>query len=670
MSGRSSCFTRTFPLLDMKDVLSRVFCRGILIGWSGFSLLAHGQVNSWTNPASGNWEDASSWSLGVLPGTNQTVMLTNYGWKAVQISANTAQNFPQSLEVNSIAISSPTNSFNTLLMNYAGPATPLTVQSLSVASNSAMTMYSSALQLDGPNGVGMQIGGEFNQNDSVVAGNQVNVGYIGPGVYNLNGGMLDVSYLWVGGQYQGVFIQNGGTNAFGITDIQGGGYVLSNGYFAAAVYFNNGQFTQEGGLLATNLTIYEGSYLLAGGVHQGSVMVPWTDGYSSGMGRMVQTGGTNFGSLDIGSCGNGSYTLSNGISSAGGLLVDYGGTYNQSGGVQIVTNTIAISEEQITEDAYEAGFLNLHAGQMSCSGLSLAGYYTQTGGTNLIPGDVTTSGIQPTLSVSGGLLIVNNITANPGLEGGIFLAGGTLVVSNELWIGGNSEFPDWQGFAGSGGQLIVSNIWLAPQSTFSCGAGSVSQSGTLTLANATLYAGSAPAQFGRLELSSDGNTNSILSMPAGATVVRFADSSGEVWSNGVSLMIENWTGSLYGGGQQRIVFGNSSAALTAQQLAQIDFQNPAGLVAGTYPARILSTGELVPDPAIPLPTQMSLQPQANGMLLTIQGEAGSNYTIEISTNLVNWVAWTNQVDSNGTFSVTDTGTTNCPMRFYRTVLVP
>src|SRR5581483_6808891 len=69
------------------------------------------QDNIWTSATSGNWQDAS-WSLGILPATNHTIWLTNYGWKAVQIGSATAQNFPQSLNVNAINISSPTNSFN------------------------------------------------------------------------------------------------------------------------------------------------------------------------------------------------------------------------------------------------------------------------------------------------------------------------------------------------------------------------------------------------------------------------------------------------------------------------------------------------------------------------------------------------------------------------------
>src|SRR5688572_1274177 len=107
----------------------------VTTGWPTltFSLLvltltANGasEPNSWTKPSSGNWEEPF-WSLGVLPGPDQPIMITNAGWKAVAITPNTAQNFPQSLNVYSVSVESPVDSFNTLLLNYAGVEAPLTV---------------------------------------------------------------------------------------------------------------------------------------------------------------------------------------------------------------------------------------------------------------------------------------------------------------------------------------------------------------------------------------------------------------------------------------------------------------------------------------------------------------------------------------------------------------
>ncbi len=149
---------------------------------------AGGQVNSWTKPSNGNWEEPY-WSLGLLPTNGHSVMITNGGWKAVTIAQSTTQTHPESLNVNSVTVSSPLDSFNVLFFNYAGLQSPLTVNSLTVASNAELRMLSSALRLNGPTGTGMSIGGEFNQEDSsLVIGNQIDIGYIGPGVYNLASG--------------------------------------------------------------------------------------------------------------------------------------------------------------------------------------------------------------------------------------------------------------------------------------------------------------------------------------------------------------------------------------------------------------------------------------------------------------------------------------------------
>jgi hypothetical protein len=141
------------------------------------------------------------------------------------------------------------------------------------------------------------------------------------------------------------------------------------------------------------------------------------------------------------------------------------------------------------------------------------------------------------------------------------------------------------------------------------------------------------------------------------------------WSNAATLTIENWTGSPNGGGGQQVIFGSNAAALTAPQLDQLRFYNPAGLPAGCYLAKILSTGEIVPNAKTV--STMSLKSQTNGaMRLQIQAVAGHTYQIDVSTNLVDWTFWTNQFTTNGTIQVLDTDATNYSRRFYRATLQP
>jgi hypothetical protein len=142
------------------------------------------------------------------------------------------------------------------------------------------------------------------------------------------------------------------------------------------------------------------------------------------------------------------------------------------------------------------------------------------------------------------------------------------------------------------------------------------------------------------------------------------------WANEL-FNLKQWSGSLYGGGQQQIFFGTNASSLTAQQLSQIQFQNPAGLAPGNYPARILPTGEIVPDTGAPLPPVLNLICASNGpMHLSIGGDIGRSYTVEVSIDLVHWNTWTDQFNASGTMTLDDNDSTNCPQRFYRAHLMP
>lgn len=653
ISGTRKRICRRFALVVVRIV--------IVFGATCFA--ARGQtINSWTSPVSGNWQDSSSWSLGIIPGTNQTVVLTNAGYKAVQIYPATVQNFPDSLNIDSLVVSSPSNGGNLLLMNFSGYTTPLTVTELSVASNSTMTMLSSALQINGPAEGGMKIGGLFNQTNSVVNGNQIEVGYIGPGVYNFDSGILDVTYLWVGGPYNGFFNQNGGTNSVGTVhlDTPGGMYVLSNGVYNATTYFNGGTFVQEGGQFDPEVYIITGSYVLAGGTLYNESVVPGTNAFSISNGSMLQTGGTNNGPVYIGSYGSGSYTLSNGVMNGPEIVVDYDGLFTQWGGTQTVSD-LEIDERQVDTNTYQVGTFILNGGTITNGSMEMYGQYTQTGGSHVIEYDIYMDSLDGSLSLSGGLLAVPEITAYGGYTGGIFLSSGaTMVVSNQLTIDGNNTLG-WQGFVMSGGHLIVSNIELEAGASFTCDGGTISQSGILYLYyNTSFYPGPTSQTLG--QLAADGFDNTFY-MPAGASIMRFADSSSQFWFG--SLTIENWNGSLTGGGQQQIIFGKTAAALTVGQVGLIQFQNPAGFAPGYYPARILSDGEIVP-----VAGTLALNLQTNSVQLTIQGRMGSNYNIEASTDLVHWTELIDEIDTSGTFTITDTNTPNFPYRFYRAVLEP
>ena len=643
---------RRFPFrIAMIPLLSRAcgVARLGLLFCAGSCLNAGAQINSWTGSASGNWENPD-WSLGVLPGPNQTVLFTNAGWKALVIGPNTAQTFPQTLTVDSVTISSPTNSFNTLLLNYSGFQRPLIVNSLTVGSNSAVTMLSSALQLNGPTGSGMSIAGTFNQSDSVVTGNQIDVGYIGPGVYNFNSGLLGVSHLFLEGNFGGIVYQNGGTNSCGIVHLDGGTYVFQDGDFNAIIYFNGGTFLQQGGNLNYDAAVFGGSYHLAGGVHYGNTKVPWTDGVVLGYGSMLQTGGTNLGSLSIGTFGYGSYNLQNGVLAISGMGVDLRGSFNQSGGTTTVAGGVSTGQNWIGRDELSSGSVNLSGGTFSAAAMDINGSYHQTGGTNTVAGRVSLAGgPRGYFTLSGGLLSDQDTSLFAGWVGGYSQSGGVHVIANQLSVAGNGLWPSWQGFLLSGGQLSVSNIVLSSLARFTVTGGTINQSGTFSVANADLFFDSGTWQLGPLQLDSGGNPNSAIHLTSGSANVAFGDSHILTWSNQATLSIENWSGSLYGGGSQRILFGNSAAALTAPQLTQIQFHNPADLAAGTYPARLLATGEIVPDAL--------LFAEHNGQPLALSWGAG--WTLQTATNPAGQFIDLSNATSPYTNHFTD------PQRFFR-----
>jgi hypothetical protein len=58
----------------------------------------------------------------------------------------------------------------------------------------------------------------------------------------------------------------------------------------------------------------------------------------------------------------------------------------------------------------------------------------------------------------------------------------------------------------------------------------------------------------------------------------------------------------------------------------------------------------------------------NGFNLQLQGAAGSNYVIEVSTDLFNWTPILDFTITNSPFYFTDPAATNSSQQFYRAVL--
>src|ERR1022692_1731171 len=197
---------------------------------------------------------------------------------------------------------------------------------------------------------------------------------------------------------------------------------------------------------------------------------------------------------------------------------------------------------------------------VSNSVTTFSGVLTNTGGlTKTGPGTLVLSGTSANT--------YGSINAN----GNTTVSGGTLQLSKTAGLG---AVPNGSLILNAGGTLLLG------------AANQIGDSMEMALGGGTFRTGGFSEQLGTLKLTA----NSVIDLGAGASVLKFAASTG------VSsvLTITNWTGSVKGGGADQLSFGTNSAGLTAGQVSQVKFANPAGFPVGTWSAAILSTGEVVP----------------------------------------------------------------------------
>jgi hypothetical protein len=606
-------------------------------------------VNIWTNPISGNWEDLK-WSLGVRPASGQTIIITNQGWKAVAIGSNTVQNFPETLSVSNVVLGGYTDSFNVLLLDYAGFAVPLTTALITVGTNSAVTALGSILNVSSNSGPGsLSIFSAFNQGDqAIVNAHTINLGNVtnsgaGPGIYNQTNGTINADEI--SEAFGSTFNQFNGSNTFGKlwmganSSGNHGQYNMVNGYLTAArgIEMYRGDFHQTGGSVTAGLGLGDATYTLsAGTLRMQGITIPEVEcslrnpcpNTISGNATLLQTGGTNFcdGPMTVYNSrslpgvgadffGPGHYVLSNGVlyvsSTVSSGNYDGGGDFQQWGGWHTNAGTHVIGVDDGQLGGLRRSSFTLGGGTMVTASISIDyGSLVQSGGTNRVSGDVDvgTGDGDAKFMLSGGLLADQNTTID--LTGDEYFSGthvlfaqsgGTHIVTNLLRVSGPfplpySSYPPFSSSAYvlSNGVLNAANIQIDGGGYFEHDGGTLTTSGLLSLGYATWNERTTGQQFGQLLLSAPAGTNATFSLPSANCVVRFGNSSAVAWSNQVNLLVANWNGSPNGGGQHQVIFGSNASALTPQQLSQIQFVNPAG-VNGTSPARILSTGEIVPD---------------------------------------------------------------------------
>jgi hypothetical protein len=565
------------------------------------ALDAHCQlINDWTNPASAKWE-SSSWSLGILPASNQTVNITNAGYKAVAIDNATFSGYPDSLTVSNLTISAPANGLSTLLLNYAETATPLKILSgCTIGTNGALDNYQSSFEVDGTNGGELLLdGGTFAQEGGqTVVNGPVDVLNGSIDATNANLTLGEVTLGSAVAASSGYFNQNGGNVAAQSIDIEQGTYDLILG----VLYAGNGTqcstpglgFLQFGGTNYGNIIATDGYYELSAGLAQGNTLNAEGDGNATlfeqqggllDMQFINVTAGSNY-PPELGPIFNG------GVVHCGTLNIGGNGRAELNGADFFVTNNFVLQGMVfvVGDEGFvitHADFL-LNAGNLYLPSMSLGEYGTfdQASGSNEISGGLSMVG--GTYFMAGGTLETTytgvGAAATFTQDSGQHLVHGVLSITGSYTETGKSDAAGCnlvcEGLYLRGAlslNLYFNGLYFDPAATFT-------NTGLLDLGG-TMTTGLPDAEAGQVELA----TNALVAfVPGFPAVLRFANSSAVAWKPGALLIVTNWSSS------DHLFAGTDATGLSASQLQQVEFSNPAGFAPGACPAQILSTGEIVP----------------------------------------------------------------------------
>jgi hypothetical protein len=432
------------------------------------------QTNSWTKPTSGDWHEPF-WSLSLPDASQSHIMFTNAGWKALAINGVTARDFPDSLNIQRLTVASPTNTMNTLLLNFVGVQSPLRVADfLNLGSNSVLLTLSSAIEV----GSNFVVDGTVNHSDlSQVSASSLYVGDTSPGVYNFSNGLVSAGNVIVGDATVGAFHQFGGT--FTVTNRlkigQGDRFTFAEG---------DGRFELTAGTLT--------AAAIQVGEAPGRLGPPGADG------TFVQSGGSNLagglrlgGESDTTSGNNYTYNLNDGLLVTSNTVV-YGGNGNfaQAGGFHRVDGPLAIAGFYGRSFTPFTARYTLSGGVVTARSLNIDfGTMSQSAGTNQVSGDLMI-GLKAAMSprsfynLGGGTLSTSNTFVIDSANGSFSQSGGTHGVDKLLEIVG-SPFAAGPGYTLSAGELIINNIRVSSNAVFMHTGGTLSHSGTLTLEGGT-----------------------------------------------------------------------------------------------------------------------------------------------------------------------------------------
>lgn len=396
-------------------MLNYVFKRGSWVAgyccWILFSLHGMAATNDWIKPGSGKWEESAAWSAGLPSVAQELVAIRNPGWKAVEIRANTAGDAPGSLQLQNLLVEAPVDSFNNLLLNWAGTAVPLTIQSnIQVGSRGQLESHSSGLNA-----------GSLTISNGAASFMDASAATIGgltlqsQGEVTLDGSVL----LTLSNFVSAVFTQNSGTHYVGVMQLAGeqiwanpglgryllkGGVVLSSNIVAgppqAWQYGKDGIFEQTGGAHTNTIMSLRG---WIESVRYSGYVVHHSGAYKLFAGNLQSD------NLEI---STGAFFQKGGSARIPSLKLTVGGLYSLGSGELLTSNVWLVQNEPYYSTTFE-----------------------QTGGVHTVQNELRMSGAdyyrRISYQLSSGVLNANRILAD---TSAVFTVTGGDLSNSEVWL--------------------------------------------------------------------------------------------------------------------------------------------------------------------------------------------------------------------------------------------
>ena len=507
------------------------------------------------------------------------------------------------MTVSHLTITGAWDTENTLLLNYAGTAVPLTVlNGLTLATNAQIVNFNSGLVVQ--DGSIVVSNAQIIQDGGYVSVTNARMNLSGAQYY-LTNGVFEGGNVWLGAPFQSSFNQYGGSVL--ITNLLFGPGSPGSGY-GGAYFLYAGFLNLPAGLTLMGDNGQTTSYFQSGGTNQTTKV-------------FIEPG---------------LFGISPSFKLNGGLLADdevdiiadnFGSAViEQNGGSHIVSANVQINGAASSGTVSEPAIYYLNGGTLGSPIVALNAssgdaLFIQTNGSAQVQlfdaGGSAEYSAQ--IQLFGGTLTSSNLFSSDG--GIIYQSGGALMVSNTFGVLGYRDpgVRIYTRYTFLGGTLIASNIDLSGDWIIGDGTTNrISNAGKFSLSH-TLQISNAVEQLGQFILVS----NATINLAGNASQLSFANSSGEIWANSSTLSVTNWNGNPSGGGAEQLRFGLDQSGLTPAQLNQIQFQ----FGTNSFPAKILNTGEVVPDNGAASNVTMSVR--ENHLVLTWP----AGWTLQSATNV-------------------------------------